>query len=320
MPAPAVGVKARERRRKRSRGRYVIYFFLLFILCLAITIPATIFGYPYVRDYLAKTPSISSVTETPSTLHTTITPKPIFTQTPTPTARVEVVATDTNTVTVTPTPTLQPTTAVVPATLTSTPTSSPTATATNIPAPLLDDNFSQGFDQNTWQTWGLTESITVTNGEDRALLFLSVDVNEGGVSSIIDNISFEPGLVISFTVNMSVDGVSPTRLRFAWTPGSGTPLDTSIPLPVEFLIDPAQVTINLRPQDSSLIECNRPLTGPIHNYRIEVLESLLTYIYIDENQVCVLTNPPSFIPTGGRIHFSGSGLVDNVYVILMPSP
>ena len=89
---------ARGRRARRSRGRYIIYLLVLFVICLALAIPAVLLGGPLVQEWLVKTTPTSTVTETSLPVPTnTNTPEPTATSTSTSTATVTPSATPTQT-------------------------------------------------------------------------------------------------------------------------------------------------------------------------------------------------------------------------------
>jgi hypothetical protein len=301
-PAPTPGrtPTARERRAKRSRGRFVIYLGLLLVICLVITIPGAIFGPPLVRDLLEKTTPTSTVTET-------MLPSPTNTSTLTPTTTLT--ATTTATAEPSPTFTLAPTT-------TATRILPPTYTSTPLP-PLLETDFSQLLD-TLWEIWGDPNTVRVTDEINPALMLTGVDVDSSGVSSLEDTIAFEPGLVILFTTDQPPAAINAgnAQLRFAWSPGPDTPLESTDPLPLQLLIEPTRLTFTVQFEDNIQNTCEEDLEPGIHNFRLEVNELLEPLIFVDGEQVCQsLTTPdPSFNLTGGRIHFSGSGLVDDVVV------
>ena len=306
---------ARGRRARRSRGRYIIYLVVLFVICLALAIPAVLLGGPLVQEWLVKTTPTSTVTETSL-------PVPTNTNTPEPTA------TSTSTSTATVTPSATPTQTQIP-TQTARPTQvlRPTYTSTPV-APLLEEDFDNALSEQ-WELWGNTDNITTTliiegNDSDTFLLLSSQDVTADGISSLAEDIPLEPGVMISFTANLTTPAINtdlPT-LRFAWTPGTVTPLDLDPdePLALELLIQPTSFNLTIILEDNTQGACTAELEAGTHTFRIEVSETTEPKIFVDEQPVCedmtIFIQP--FSQPGGRIHFSGSGLVDDIMVYLQP--
>jgi len=306
---------ARGRRAKRSRGRYIIYLVVLSVICLALAIPAVLLGRPLVQEWLVKTTPTSTVTETSL-------PVPTNTNTPEPTA------TSTSTSTATVTPSATPTQTQIP-TQTARPTQvlRPTYTRTAV-APLLEENFDNELSEQ-WELWGNTDNITTpviieVNDGDTELLLSSEDVAADGLSSQADDIPLESGVMISFTANLTdpvINTGTPT-LRFAWTPGTVTPLDLDPeePLALELLIQPTSFNLTIILEDTTQDACTaEPGAGP-HTFRIEVSKTSEPKIFVDDEPVCedmtIFIQP--FSQPGGRIHFSGSGLVDDIMVLFQP--
>jgi len=315
-PKPSGRVSTtRGRRARRSRGRYIIYLVVLFVICLALAIPAVLLGRPLVQEWLVKTTPTSTVTETSL-------PVPTNTNTPEPTA------TSTSTSTATVTPSATPTQTQIP-TQTARPTQvlRPTNTSTPV-APILEENFDNELSEQ-WELWGNTDNITTTliiegNDSDTFLLLSSQDVTADGISSLAEDIPFEAGVVISFTANLTTPAIeidSPT-LRFAWTPGTVTPpeLDPEEPLALELLIEPTRFNLTIILEDTTQEPCTEDLEAGPHTFRIEVSETSEPKIFVDNQPVCeemtIFIQP--FSQPGGRIHFSGSGLVDDIMVYLQP--
>jgi hypothetical protein len=316
VPEPTGRVStARGRRARRSRGRYIIYLVVLFVICLALAIPAVLLGRPLVQEWLVKTTPTSTVTETSL-------PVPTNTNTPEPTAT----ATSTSTATVTPSAT--PTQTQIP-TQTARPTEvlRPTYTSTPV-APLLEENFDNELSEQ-WELWGNTDNITTTlviegNDSDTFLLLSSQDVTADGISSRTEDIPFEPGVMISFTANLTTPAINAglATLRFAWTPGTVTPLDLDPeePLAVELLIEPTRFNLTIILEDTTQDSCTAELGAGPHTFRVEVSETSEPKIFVDDEPVCedmtIFIQP--FSQPGGRIHFSGSGLVDDIMVLFQP--
>ena len=317
-PAPEPGARvstARARRAKRSRGRFIIYLVVLFVICLALAIPAVLLGRPLLQEWLVKTTPTSTVTETSL-------PVPTNTNTPEPTATF----TSTPTTTATPSPT--PTQTQIP-TQTARPTEvlRPTHTSTPV-APLLEENFDNPLSEQ-WELWGNPDNIATTviiegNDSNTYLLLSSQDVAVAGISSLAENILLEPGVVISFTANLTDPAINTDLpiLRFAWTPGTDTPLDLDPeqPLALELLIQPTGFNLTIILEDTTQDACTAELEVGPHTFRIEVSETTEPKIFVDNQPVCedmtIFIQP--FSPPGGRIHFSGSGLVDDIIVYLQP--
>lgn len=304
---------ARARRAKRSRGRYIIYLVVLFVICLALAIPAVLLGRPLVQEWLVKTTPTSTITETSL-------PAPTNTNTPEPTA------TFTPTATVTPSPT--PTQTQIP-TQTARPTQVLRPTYTSTPGTLLlEEKFDTDLNEQ-WELWGNPDNIATTviiegNDSNTYLLLSSQDVEADGISSLTEEITLEAGVVISFTANLTnpaIETDSPT-LRFAWTPGTTIPLDMDPeePLALELLIEPTSFNLTIILEDTTQGACSAVLEAGPHTFRIEVSETSEPKIFVDDQPVCedmtIFIQP--FNQPGGRIHFSGSGLVDDIIVYLQP--
>ena len=302
--------------KKRSRGRFVIYFGLLTLLCLVIAIPTAFVGKKYIAEVLGL------ITDTPAPMDT-----PAFTDTPAPTQTTTetVLPTTTETFVVTNTVTLVPTdTPTNTVTITPTPIP-PTVTNTPTPAtPLLRDDFSDQNAQN-WDEWGEGALIDITSGTDPAMQLNTTSLISGGASSIVDTISLVPGLEISFTALVNYPAstsstASAPQLRFAWSPGIAAPWETSEDLGVEIIISPLEVRITIYKADRAIISEIHILTATENTYRVEVKDDGSLEFYLNDDQICEnLSVPiPPYTLSGGRIHFSGNGLVDDVLVIVEP--
>ena len=282
---------------------------VVFLLCLVIAIPVAFLGKRYIPDLVGFRSATSTLTERP-----TSTRVPTKTLTPT--------VTKTFSPTITSTPSVDTETPTV----TNTFTPIPTVTNTPTPAtPLLRDDFSDQNAQN-WQEWGENWLITIIPGEDPAMQLNTTSLISGGASSIVDTISLVPGLEISFTalVNYPASTSSSTatapQLRFAWSPGIQAPYQTSEDLGVEIIISPLEVRITIYKADGTSISETHILTATENTYRVEVKDDGSLEFYLNDEEICeTLSVPiPPYTLSGGRIHFSGQGLVDDILVIVEP--
>ena len=317
-PAPAVLMPAvptntaiqRASRERRSRKRLVVSLGAVVLLCLALAIPAGIFGRPLIRQLLSPVTPTRTPTQTAIRIPTNT---PTALPSATPPASATPLPSATPTKPPTPTYTLRPS-------LTPTRLMPPTSTPTSIPV-LLADEFNAPLDLN-WEIWG-TPNLTPLNTNDlQAVLIKASDINAGGISSLNNQIALTPGMYISFTANVDYLDDQLAVLRFAWSPGTATPADLTAAeeLPLVLLIDSRQLTVQVIGADGTLISCRYPVEDAAHTYRIDIGRNMLPAITVDGQQVCLDTLPALARPglPVGRIHFSGSGLVDQIYVSFNP--
>jgi hypothetical protein len=290
-----------QRRAQRKRRRLIASLLAVLIICLGIAIPLVILGRPVIKGIFS-----------PSTA----------TRTATHTARPA----PTNTATPRPSPTLLPS---------ATPTSPPSPTATQLPSAtptrllpptrtstaspvLLSADFSQPLDL-LWESWGLLET-SVISGATPALLLTAADVDSGGISSRSDKLALSPGMVITFTADVDYLDDDAAVLRFAWSPGESTPQDLADGLPLVLLISAQQLTVQVVTADGTLASCPWALEDTAHTFRLEFDRDRLPLLFVDDTPACenmLLPIPLEDLP-GGRIHFSGSGLIEAVSVSIAP--
>ena len=311
MPAvpvdPTVQRASRERRRRK---RLVVSLGAAVLLCLALAIPAGLFGRPLIRQLLSPATPTHTPTQTAIRIPTNT---PTALPSATPPASATPLPSATPTKPPTPTYTLRPS-------LTPTRLMPPTSTPTSIPV-LLADEFNAPLDIN-WEIWG-TPNLTPLNTNDlQALLIKASDINAGGISSLNNQIALTPGMYISFTANVDYLDDQLAVLRFAWSPGTATPADltTAEELPLVLLIDSRQLTVQITGADGMRISCRYPVEDAAHTYRIDIGQNMLPAITVDGQQVCLDTLPALARPSlpVGRIHFSGRGLVDQIYISFNP--
>jgi hypothetical protein len=290
-----------QRRVQRKRRRLIASLLAVLIICLGIAIPLVLLGRPVIKGIFS-----------PSTA----------TRTATHTARPA----PTNTATLRPSPTRPPSatpTSPPSATPSKLPSATPTRllppTHTSTPSPLLlNDDFSLPLDQ-LWESWGLLETTIIT-GTTPALLLTAADVDSGGISSRNDQIALSPGLVITFTADVDYVNEDAAVLRFAWSPGESTPQELADGLPLALLISARQLTVQVVKTDGTLVSCPWSLEDAAHTFRLEFGRDRLPLLFVDDSPVCenMLVPIPLVNLPGGRIHFSGSGLIEDVSVSLTP--
>jgi hypothetical protein len=300
-PSADLSSSVLQRRARRKRRRLIVSLAALLVICLGIAIPLAIFGRPALEKLL-----------TPSTATSTAT----HTARPAPT----------NTATLRPSPTRPPSatpTSPPSATPSKLPSATPTRllppTHTSTPSPLLlNDDFSLPLDQ-LWESWGLLETTIIT-GTTPALLLTAADVDSGGISSRNDQIALSPGLVITFTADVDYVNEDAAVLRFAWSPGESTPQELADGLPLALLISARQLTVQVVKTDGTLVSCPWSLEATLHTFRLEFGRDRLPLLFVDDTPACenMLVPIPLVNLPGGRIHFSGSGLIEDVSVSLTP--
>ncbi len=290
-----------QRRAQRKRRRLIVSLVAALVICLGIAIPLVIFGRPVIKEIFSPSTATSTAT------HTAL-PAP------------------TNTATLRPSPT-RPPSATPTNPPSATPTKLPSATLTRLlppthtgtPSPLLlSDDFSQPLDQ-LWESWGLLETIIITDTTP-ALLLTAADVDSGGISSLNDQITLSPGLVITFTADVDYLNEDAAVLRFAWSPGESTPQELADGLPLVLLISARQLTVQVVKADGTLVSCPWSLEATAHTFRLEFSRDRLPLLFVDDTPACenMLVPIPLVNLPGGRIHFSGSGLIEEVSVSLTP--
>ena len=243
--------------------------------------------------------------------------------TPTQTAITVPTNTSTPLPSATPLPSSTPTKLPSP-TATKPPSATPTRlmppSSTPIPIPvLLADEFNQPLDTN-WETWGVPNLTPVITGSTQALLVNATNINSGGISSLNTQITLTPDLFISFTADVDYLDDQAAVLRFAWSPGTATPPEMTDELPLVLLIDSRQLTVQIIKEDGTPASCRYSLEDAAHTYRIDIGRDMLLTISVDGNRICsdvLAPLPQSSLPVG-RIHFSGRGLIDSIYVSFIP--
>ncbi len=290
------------RRAKRKRTRLVVSLVFSIIICMAIAIPLAFFGRPLIINLFSPATPTSTATQTAISVPTN-TPTLIPSATRVPSA--------TPTRTPSPTPSMSPSpssTRVLP----------PTYTSTPLPFLLFDD-FSQPINL-LWETWGLPEPTTVITGTTSILLLNGANVDAAGISSLNNSIPFTPGLIIIFKAGVDTLDDDNAMLRFGWSQGNSIPPDASAPLPFSLLIESNQLTVQIIQEDGTSTSCFWPIEDTIHTVQITLDRQWLPIIFLDDNPVCenLLTPITQIEPLEGRIHFSGSGLVDDLSVSLTP--
>lgn len=294
--------EVRQRRAKRKRSRQVVSVVFSFIICLVIVLPLSIFGRPLIKDLFSQATPTSTATQTAISV-------PTNTQTLIPSA--------TQVPSETPTKTPAPTFTRLPS---ATPTRLLPPTYTNTPSPvLLSDDFSQSLDL-VWETWGISDITTIISDTTSMLLLSASSVDAGGISSLNSLISFTPGLIITFTADVDYLDDDTAVLGFGWSPGEYIPPEQSDPSPLSFLIMSKQLTVQIIGEDGTSNSCTWPIEDTIHTFEINIDRDWLPIIFVDDSQVCenllVPIGQPDLLE--GRIYFSGSGLIDDVYVSLSP--
>jgi hypothetical protein len=294
--------EVRQRRAKRKRSRLVVSLFFLVIICLVIALPLTIFGRPLIKDLFSR-----------PTLTSTATRIAIIVPTNTPTLLPSPTKVPSTTPTEMPSPT-----STWPPSATPTRLLPPTYTSTPIPV-LLSDDFSQPLNL-LWETWGILNTTIVISDTTSMLLLTAASVDAGGISSLNDRITVEPGLTIIFTADVDYLDDDTAVLHFAWSPGNSIPPQLADPLPFSLLIESRQLTVQIIKEDGTSTACSWPIEDAIHAFEIQFDRNLLPIILVDDSPVCenMLVPIPQPDLLDGRIHFSGSGLIDDVSVSISP--
>ena len=289
------------RRLQRKRRRLIVSLAAALIICLAVAIPLAIFGRPLI------TQMFSPATPT-STARSTARPAPTNTRTSLPT----------HTAPPSSTPTLLPSpSATRPASATPTRLMPSTRTSTASPL-LLRADFSQPLDL-IWESWGVFET-EVIEGTTPALLLNAIDADSGGISSLNDQVAIKAGLVITFSADVDNVNDVTAALRFAWSPGDSLPGELPEGLPLVLLIESKQLSVQVMQADGTLASCSWTLEESAHTFRLEFDGEGLLLLFIDGSPACAgqLAPLPPFDLPGGRIHFSGRGLLQQVVVSLVP--
>lgn len=301
--APSLDLSASvlQRRLQRKRRRLIASLAAVLVICLAIAIPLAIYGRPLIQNAFSPAPAASTATHT-------LRPAPTNTRTPRPSP--------------TPLPSATPTFPPSP-TNTQTPSATPTRlmppTRTSTASPwLLRADFSQPLDL-TWESWGVLTTEVMT-GTTPALLLNTGDVDSGGISSLNDQITLSPWRVITFSVDVDYVDDDTAALRFAWSPGDNIPPELPEGLPLTLLIESKQLSVQVVTADGALASCTWALEDSAHTFRLEFVGERLPLLFIDDIPACEDQLAPlssSNLP-GGRIHFSGRGLLQDVSVSLTP--
>jgi hypothetical protein len=294
--------EVRQRRGKRKRSRLIISLFFLLIICLVIAVPLISFGRPLIKDLFSRATLTSTATQTAISVPTnTPTLLPSLTQVPTSTPTRLPSPTSTRPPSATPTRLLPP-----------------TYTSTPIHV-LLSDDFSQPLDL-LWETWGIPDTTTVIFDTTSMLLLTAASVDAGGISSLSDRITVEPGLIITFTADVDYLDDDTAVLRFAWSPGNSIPPELADPLPFSVLIESKQLAVQIIKEDGTSTACTWPIEDAVHTFEIQFDRNLLPIIFVDDSPVCenLLAPIAQTDLLEGRIHFSGSGLIDDVSVSIAP--
>ena len=296
---PPLETKNRPRHRF---SRLAVSLITMLIIFLVIAIPVAIFGQPLIKQLFVAAPP----TQTPTQIAISI---PTNTTTPSPSA----------TPLPSSTPTMQPTpTLTRPPSVTPTRLMPPTSTPSLIPV-LLSDDFNQPLD-STWETWGEPNLTPVNTSNIQGLLINASNIDSGGISSLNTEIALTPGISISFTADVDYLDDRSAVLRFAWSPGTATLPEVADSLPVVLLIDSRQLTVEITTKDGILVPCHYPVEDAAHTYLLEINNNMLPAISVDGIPICQDTLPPltpSNLP-GARIHISGRGLIDRIYVSFIP--
>lgn len=294
-PSLDVSASVLLHRVQRKRRRLIVSLAAALITCLAIAIPLAIFGRPLITEMFSPPPPSSTASSTAR-------PAPTNTRAPRPTATSLPSATPT----ALPSPSATPTRLMPP-------------TRTSMAPPLLlRADFSQPLDL-AWESWGVLET-EVIEGITPALLLNAVDADSGGISSLNDQIAIRAGLVITFSADVDIVDDDTAALRFAWSPGDSIPLELPEGLLLVLLIESKQLSVQVATVDGTLASCSWTLEDSAHTFRLEFDGERLPLLFIDGSPACAgqLAALPPFDLPGGRIHFSGRGLLQEVVVSLTP--